>query len=160
MLARRSTRSELSAAFRPFGKLRQSNIAAAKQLHRRALDSLYDYKLIAVGTFKVSPAPENEGEHWICEIHLIVAGATKEDLERAFSTRRDRGEVARRNEDDLNILMVQEVKTVGPVISEVLRRDLRGWQQRSAPKYFPHGQEKHSDGSFTGGCWAWPPMPA
>jgi hypothetical protein len=60
---------------RPFGHLNESSIAAAKQLSRRALDRLYDYKLVAVGTFRASP--EIESNRWICETHLIVVPAAE-----------------------------------------------------------------------------------
>ena len=39
---------------RPFGKLQEASIEAAKQLSRRALDTLYDNRIVAVGAFKVS----------------------------------------------------------------------------------------------------------
>ena len=85
---------------RPFGKLDEASIAAAKQLNRRRLDSLYIREgvayhresVIAVGSFKVAPSPPNETERWICEIHQVVAGAQKKESERALSTRSYRGE--------------------------------------------------------------------
>ena len=46
---------------RPIDDLRTASIAAAKQLNRRALDSLYVPTLVAVGTFKVSLAPHVSG---------------------------------------------------------------------------------------------------
>ena len=49
---------------RPFGQLRQTNVAAAKKLNGRALDKLFNPKLVAVGTFKVSATPER-GQLWI-----------------------------------------------------------------------------------------------
>ena len=39
---------------RPTGELRDVSIAAAKQLNRRALDSIFIPELVAFGTFKVS----------------------------------------------------------------------------------------------------------
>jgi hypothetical protein len=42
---------------RPFGKLDEAPIAAARQLNRHALDRLYDCGIIAVGSFKVAPSP-------------------------------------------------------------------------------------------------------
>jgi hypothetical protein len=41
---------------RPVGQLKTASIAAAKQLNRRARDSLYDLGVVAVGTFKVAPS--------------------------------------------------------------------------------------------------------
>ena len=115
---------------RPFGKLQEASIEAAKQLSRRALDTLYDYKIVAVGVFKVAPAvpPLDHDERWRCEIHQIVAGVKKEDLERIFSTRCDRGEIRSAQGKVLNHLTVDEVDKLGPTISEVLRQDLRGWR--------------------------------
>jgi hypothetical protein len=72
---------------RPFGKLDEASIAAAKQLNRRALDRLYNTDLIAVGTFKASPSPSHEAKRWICEIHQVVTGVRKDDLERVISTK-------------------------------------------------------------------------
>ena len=56
---------------RPFGKLQEASTEAAKQLNRRALDTLYDYRIAAVGAFKVAPAvpPLDDDERWRCEIH-------------------------------------------------------------------------------------------
>jgi hypothetical protein len=115
---------------RPFGKLQEASIEAARQLSRRALDTLYDYRIVAVGTFKVAPAvpPLDHDERWRCEIHQIVSGVKKEDLERIFSTRRDRGEVRSTAGKLLNHLRVTELDKLGPTISEVLRLDLRGWR--------------------------------
>ena len=47
---------------RTVGQLSTASIVAAKQLNRRALDSLYDLGVVAVGTFKVAPAPQWEGQ--------------------------------------------------------------------------------------------------
>lgn len=122
---------------RPFGKLDEVSVAAARQLNCRALDSLYirggavydRESVIAVGSFKVAPSPPNETERWICEIHQVVAGAQKEELERALSTRRYRGETRSKvfyPFDDY--LRVREVKELAPTVSKVLRCDLSGWQ--------------------------------
>jgi hypothetical protein len=116
---------------RPFGKLRKSSIAAAKQLNRRVLDALYDNKIVAVGSFKVAPAGLPHGyESWMCEIHQIVAGVQKHDLERIFYTQHDRGELrTKRKQNEIpNMVRVQKVTEFGPAISEVLRQDLRGWR--------------------------------
>jgi len=106
---------------RPFGALHKASIAAAKQLNRRALDGLNDPKIVAVGTFKVSVAPEYMGELWLCEIHQLVTGASEEDLQRVFcSTKPVRGSV--------NFDRVREVDNLGQTISNVLKRNLQGWQ--------------------------------
>jgi hypothetical protein len=122
---------------RPFGKLHEASIAAARQLNRRGLDSLYIRQgvvynresIIAVGSLKVAPSPPNDSERWICEIHQVVAGAQKEELERALSTRRYRGETRSKvfyPFDDY--VRVQEVKEFAPMVSKVLGCDLLGWQ--------------------------------
>jgi hypothetical protein len=120
---------------RPFGKLNEASITAAKQLNRRALDSLFIREgahresVLSVGTFKVAPSPPNETERWICEIHQVVAGAHKEELERALSTRRHRGETRTKLFEPFDdYLRVREVKELAPIVSKVLRCDLSGWQ--------------------------------
>jgi hypothetical protein len=103
----------------PAGKLEAVSIAAAKQLNRRAFDQLYQPDLIAVGTFKVSVAPESEGAGWTSEIHQIVGGATKAELEKAFSTSRP---------DLADFLSVKKVTNLGQAISDVLRLEVASWQ--------------------------------
>ena len=116
---------------RPFGKLRKSSIAGAKQLNCRALDALYDNRIVAVGSFKVAPAGPLHGyESWICEIHQVVAGVQQEDLERIFYTQHDRGELRtnRKQSEIPNMVKVRKISELGPAISEVLRQDLTGWR--------------------------------
>ncbi len=72
-------------AFRPrwdcdFGKLREVNISAGRRLVHRVLDGFFDNTIVAVGTFKL----RYHGDKWSCEIHLIVNGRSKEELEKAF----------------------------------------------------------------------------
>lgn len=106
---------------RPYGKLNEVSIAAANKLNRRALDKLYNPKLIAVGTFKAAVAPAHSGELWICEIHEIVAGEVeKADLERVFGTKR--------YTDEIQSLRVKKIDNLGPAIHAVLSCDLQGWQ--------------------------------
>jgi hypothetical protein len=103
----------------PAGNLNRVSIAAGKKLNRLAIDRLYMPSLVAVGTFKVSAAPRHEGGGWKCEIHQIVSGAKKNELERVFATSRPNLE---------NFLSVKEVTNLGQTISDVLKRDVRGWQ--------------------------------
>ena len=105
---------------RPFGQLRQTNVAAAKKLNGRALDKLFNPKLVAVGTFKVSATPER-GQLWICEIHQIIAGAERPDLENVLSSKRQGMRISNR-------LWLQEVENLAQVISNVFQRDLECWQ--------------------------------
>jgi hypothetical protein len=103
----------------PAGNLNRASIAAAKKLNRLALDKLYYPTLIAVGTFKVSVAPRHEGGGWKCEIHQIVSGAKKAELEKVFSTSRPAAG---------NFLRVKEVTNLGQTISDVLKRGVEGWR--------------------------------
>ena len=107
---------------RPIGDLNRVSIAAAKQLNRRALDSLYNSNVVAVGMFKMSISLENSGPRWIPEIYEIVAGPTKDELYAAFHNSRP---------GNLDSTRIQQVKTLGDAISDVLRRDLEGrWDFR------------------------------
>ena len=103
----------------PAGKLNRASIAAAMQLNRRALDKLYMPGLVAVGVFKTLVAPKHEGGGWKCEIHQIVSGAKKVELEKVFAT-------SRRNVG--NFVHVKEVKNLGQTISDMLKRGVEGWQ--------------------------------
>ena len=103
----------------PAENLNRVSIAAAKKLNRWALDQLYNPDLIAVGTCKVSVAPKHEGSGWKCEIHQIIAGAKKKELEKVFSSSRPAAG---------NFLKVKEVTNLGQTISDVLKRDVQGWQ--------------------------------
>jgi hypothetical protein len=106
---------------RPSGQLRYAPIAAAKKLNRRALDKLFMPTLVAVGIFRVTVEQLYDRYQWIYEIHEIVAGATKEELERVFPSR-GRGPTLS------NSLWLQEVTDLGQAISRVFWRDLEGWQ--------------------------------
>ncbi len=106
---------------RPIGELRDVSIAAAKQLNRRALDRVHIPELVAFGTFKVSLAPKYVKPHWICEIHEIVVGAEKSDLEKTFA-------VSETREKYDSYVAVTKVENIRQTISDVLRADLKGWQ--------------------------------
>ena len=110
-------------------------MAAAKQLNRRALDSMYNPELVAAGTFKVSLAPEYLEPHWICEIHEIVAGARKDDLEKAFCINETR-------EKYDSSVGITKVENIGQTISEVLKADLQGWQHPLWPDGSPAKPKK------------------
>jgi hypothetical protein len=115
------------------GKLNRVSIAAAKKLNRWALDRLYNPDLIAVGVFKVSVAPKHEGGGWKCEIHQIVSGAKKTELEKVFST--SRPAVG-------NFLRVKEVTNLGQAISDVLKRDVEGWKHPYRTEMTPDRPKK------------------
>ena len=95
---------------RSVGNLNRVSIAAAKQLNRRALDSLYTADIVAVGMFKMSISLENGGPRWIPEVYEIVAGPTKDELCAAFR----------------KSARVEPIEKLGDVICDVLRRDLEG----------------------------------
>jgi hypothetical protein len=61
---------------------------------------------------KVAVGPEYEVARWKCEIHQIVMGVEKADLDKAFSYQ----------------ARVKETENLGQAISEALRRDLQQWQ--------------------------------
>jgi hypothetical protein len=117
----------------PAGKLNRVSIAAAKKLNRWALDQLYYPDLIAVGVFKVSVAPKHEGGGWKCEIHQIVSGAKKKELEKVFSSSRHASG---------NFLKVKEVTNLGQAISDVLKRDVQGWQHLYQTEITPDRPKK------------------
>jgi hypothetical protein len=102
---------------RSIGNLNRVSIAAAKQLNRRALDSLYNSDIVAVGMFRISISLENSEPRWIPEIYEIVAGPTKDELYAAFHSSRP---------GNLDSTRILQVKTLGEAISDVLRRDLEG----------------------------------
>jgi hypothetical protein len=102
---------------RPIGNLNSVSIAAAKQLNRRALDSLYNADIVAVGMFKMLISLENSGPRWIPGIYEIVSGPTKDELYAAFLNSRP---------GSLDFTGIEPVKTLGDAISDVLRRDLEG----------------------------------
>jgi hypothetical protein len=99
---------------RPFEELDKVSIASGKDAVRRALDSLFDSTIIAVGTFKVTPIGADTG-HWLCEIHVIVAGADEVNLERAFSAVR-----AGQGPD----VRITKIEDLGAMVNEVTNCNL------------------------------------
>jgi len=109
---------------RPAGKLHTISIAAAKQFNRRALDRLFIPAIVAVGALKTAfdPAPEL----WIVEIHQVVAGVEKAELEQAFPTSRHRCGAP-------NYLRVTEIENPRRVIRDVLWRYPSCWRHPTDP---------------------------
>jgi hypothetical protein len=105
----------------PTKGLPHAPIAAAKATNSRALDKLFTPTLVAVGMFKVSVEQLYDKHFWIYEIHQIVAGAEKDQLENVFSSNRQGPAIT-------NKLWMQEVTELGSTISKVFRRDLQAWQ--------------------------------
>jgi hypothetical protein len=106
----------------PFGNLRDTNIGVAKSWNARALDKIFVRALVAAGILKPYVAPEDRGRVWICELHQIIAGAEKADLEKALSRGRQQDVLA------IQRLSVREVSDLGETISRVFQRDLERWQ--------------------------------
>jgi hypothetical protein len=103
---------------RQVGSLSKAGVAAAKQLNRRGLDNVFNPDLIAVGLFKPTlelGAPDYFG--WICEIHQLVAGATKEELEEAFRTRNVYS----------GSVWVREVDDLAAAVTRLFRLEIRAW---------------------------------
>jgi hypothetical protein len=69
---------------RRYGELHRIDGAVGKRLVRRVLDGINDRRIVAVGTFKVCPFGYNNHGSWICEIHIVVAGTTRPELESWF----------------------------------------------------------------------------
>jgi hypothetical protein len=105
---------------RPFEALQRASIPAAKQLNRRALDNLYSRDVVAVGMFKVSVAPASWGPKWVCYIHLLISGTSKENIEKVFLTQRSLP-------GQHNTVWIKEVENLGQSIANVLSPRLREW---------------------------------
>jgi hypothetical protein len=117
----------------PAGRLNRVSTVAAKKLNRWALDRLYNPDLIAVGTFKVSLAPKHEGSGWKCEIHQIISGAKRAELEKVFSSSRPAAG---------NFLRVKKVTNLEQAISDVLKRDVQGWRHPYRTEITPDRPKK------------------
>ena len=111
---------------RPIGQLQEVSIAAAKQSLRRSFDRLNLPALVVVGTFKAYVAIESKTLEWKGELHLIVAGAEKEEVEEVLSR------VGHCKNLDICV-RVMPVDNLGQAISRVLRRDLQAWQHPWQP---------------------------
>jgi hypothetical protein len=112
----------------PIGNLREVSIGAATKLIRRVLDKLFNPDIVAVGTFKLSRPIKPSGVQWQPEIHLVVAGAKKVELEQTLHAGRRHSE---------NLFQVNIVKNLGQSISNVLRRDVRASQQTWLSQHSP-----------------------
>src|SRR5581483_4540740 len=97
---------------RPFGRLGEIDIDRVKQMNGRLLDWFFNTTLIAVGTSKVTPVISAAlgGPVWACEIHEIVAGVDKDELERRFTYGR------RKSRNFMNLCMVKKVENLGQIV--------------------------------------------
>jgi hypothetical protein len=68
----------------PFGWLHYIKTGTARALMTRVFNSMCSMSVVAAGTFKVVPFGMGQ-DRYFSELHLIVGGADKEELERAFS---------------------------------------------------------------------------
>jgi hypothetical protein len=98
-----------------FGDLHPS-VGTIMKRNRRALDDLFNNRLLAVGAIKVSVA----NGAYICEIHQIVAGAAEHALKRAF--------VPSQKVEATSFIWTKEIENIGPVIYSVLDHGLRRWK--------------------------------
>ncbi len=114
---------------RPVGDLRKVSIAAAKQLNRRALDSLFNPGLVTVGTLKVFAYSLVDDRCWVTEIHQLVAGAKEADLTLAFSHGRGGDEYV----DYVRVTQVDNLD-LAQAMSDVLKRDLQSWPHPWEPQ--------------------------
>jgi hypothetical protein len=103
---------------RQVGHLRALNIASAKKLIRRALDELFNPDTIAVGTFKLFIAPEDEADKWKGEVHLIVAGPNASELNRVFKKNHSQWG---------DFVVITEVTDFKSTVRRVIRRKLTAW---------------------------------
>jgi hypothetical protein len=111
---------------RPIGGLWDVSIPAMGKLNRRALDSLYKPSIVAVGTVKVAVAPRYKQPHWVGEIHQIVAGAEKQELEDAFVSKWAK-------ENYHSVVHWKEVEHLGQTLARVFDTTLAEWQDPHCP---------------------------
>jgi hypothetical protein len=104
---------------RPIKRLGDVSIPAAKKLIRRALDKIFS-EVVAVGSFKLSRHLTPSGEwRWQPAVHLVVAGAEKEDLAKALS-------LVEHRRDRCDLYQVNKVKNLSELIGDILQCDLEG----------------------------------
>ena len=115
---------------RRIGHLRFANLGWAKQFLRRASDSLYRPHIVAVGTFKVSVLSNSKTAYWRCEMHHLVGGVEKDELQKAFPDEKAHEQF------DFIVPHIIPVLNLGQAISRVLRRDLEPWQHPLAWRAF------------------------
>jgi hypothetical protein len=94
------------------GELHLVSLGTVKRLNKRALDNLRNPNVVAVGTVRVSV--QDREPRWAVQIHEIVVGAEKAELERVFALLACVREVNRRQ--------------LAHVINDVMRCDLQIWR--------------------------------
>jgi hypothetical protein len=122
---------------RDINHLREVSVGAARQLNRRALDSLYNPDLVAIGVFKVGPATHVSKELWVAEIHELVASGEQDidDIKAAFSPMNlPPGGMP----DYPDVIWAKKVENVGQVLSNIFDYRLRQYKDpREANVYWP-----------------------
>lgn len=119
------------------GQLESARVASAKQYCHRRLDRLLKPNLVAIGVWKAGLAPMNEELAWKSEIHLIVAGATADELERGFSTKKVG-----------DYVFVRRVERLAACVAKVLTSDLRWshpWQPGMPREHVTLNQRREYD---------------
>ena len=123
---------------RDINHLREVSVGAAKQLNRRALDSLYNPDLVAIGVFKVGPATYVGKELWVAEIHELLAGGERDidDIKGAFSPMNF---PPMGISDYPDAIWAKQVANVGQVLSNIFDYRLRPYKDpREAGVYEPN----------------------
>jgi hypothetical protein len=105
----------------PFGSLCDINIRLIRKWSARALDRLFIPSLVGVGLVKPYVAPDYLNGFWMWEIHEIIAGAEKANLEKVLS-------LGRQHCAGIQRLSVREVSDLPKTISRVFQRELEQWE--------------------------------
>ena len=104
------------------GQLQTVTLGAAKQLSRRALDTLQKPTVVAVGMFKAWF--DRAQDRWKMEVHLVVAGLSREELEKAIGPS---------SNAKLEVLCIREVSDLPRTVRHVLHQRPRNWRHPLDP---------------------------
>ena len=100
----------------PTGSLHTVSIPSGEKLVRRALDKLFVPDLVSVGWFKTSFLDEL----WVSEMHLIIVGAKKDELETAFSVLQPKRKLD-------NTFWIRKVSNLGATLNDIFDPRIRPW---------------------------------
>jgi hypothetical protein len=111
----------------PVDELNKVSVGAARQLNRRALDSLYNPDLVAIGAFKVCPANLFNAGLWVAEIHELITGGEMdiEDIKAAFTPA---ALPPGGTPEYADLIWVKKVENVGQALSSMFDYRLRPWR--------------------------------
>ena len=120
--------------------LSEVSVGAVKQLNWRALDSLYNLGLVAIGAFKVGPANLFNTNLWVAEIHELMAGGEMdiEDIKAAFTPAAPPPGGSPEYPD---LIWVERIENVGQALSDIFDYRLRPWRDPRDPQPQPVRQE-------------------